>query len=70
MSMTGIVKWFDAEKGYGFISGNDGKDLFLHHSKVKDQSNSKNIHEGQEVAFDVAEGEKGPQAINVEIVVK
>ncbi|WP_278286364.1 cold-shock protein [Clostridium putrefaciens] len=47
-----------------------GKDLFLHHSKVKDQSNSKNIHEGQEVTFDVVEGEKGPQAINVEIVVR
>ncbi|MBU5593238.1 cold-shock protein [Clostridium sp. MSJ-4] len=66
MSITGIVKWFDSEKGYGFISGNDGKDVFVHHSQVKEKSNNKDLHEGQQVTFDVVEGERGPQAINVQ----
>ncbi|WP_040214800.1 cold-shock protein [Clostridium polynesiense] len=64
---TGVVKWFDCEKGYGFISGNNGKDVFVHHSQVKEKSFKKELHEGQQVSFDVVEREKGPQAINVQI---
>lgn len=63
---TGIVKWFDNNKGYGFISGNDGRDVFVHHSQVKEKTHNKDLHEGEEVTFDVIEKEKGPQAINVQ----
>ncbi|MEI6101229.1 MAG: cold shock domain-containing protein [Eubacteriales bacterium] len=62
---TGIVKWFDQAKGYGFISACDGNDVFLHHSKVKENRASRDIHEGQELSFDVIQDEKGPAAINV-----
>ena len=65
-SYTGIVKWFNEEKGFGFISTNDGKDLFVHHSQVKEKGNEKNLHEGEEVSFDIGDGQKGPMAINVQ----
>jgi len=63
---TGIVKWFDNNKGYGFISGNEGKDGFVHYSQVKEKTHDKDLHEGEEVFFDVVEKEKGLQAINVQ----
>ncbi|MBK1813861.1 cold shock domain-containing protein [Clostridium sp. YIM B02505] len=63
---TGIIKWFDNEKGYGFISANAGDDVFVHHSQIKEKGPSKDLHEGEEVSFDVVQKEKGPQAINVE----
>jgi CspA family cold shock protein len=63
---TGIVKWFDNQKGYGFISANGGKDVFLHHSQVKEKGSNKDIHEGQEVSFDIVQDEKGPSARNVQ----
>lgn len=63
---TGIVKWFDNQKGYGFISANDGKDVFLHHSQVKEKGFNKDIHEGQEVSFDIVQDKKGPSAVNVQ----
>lgn len=63
---TGVVKWYDNKKGYGFISGNEGNDVFVHHSQVKEQGNNKDLHEGEQVYFDVVEKEKGPQAINVQ----
>lgn len=63
---TGIIKWFDNEKGYGFISGNNGNDVFVHHSQVKEKTHDKDLHEGEEVTFDVLEGQKGLQAINVQ----
>ncbi|MFX0548568.1 cold-shock protein [Hathewaya histolytica] len=67
MSMyTGVVKWFDNNKGYGFISGNDGKDVYVHLSSVKEKGNDKDLHEGEQVQFDMVEKEKGPMAINVE----
>lgn len=67
MSMhTGTIKWFDNERGYGFISANDGKDVFLHHSQVKEKGSSRDIHEGQSVTFDIINNEKGPSAINVQ----
>lgn len=62
---TGVVKWFDQEKGYGFISCDDGKDLFVHHSQVKEKGTDKDLHEGENVSFTIGEGKKGPMAINV-----
>ena len=62
--MTGKVKWFNAEKGYGFIEGQDGKDVFVHFSAIV-QDGFKSLEEGQEVEFDVVEGARGPQAANV-----
>ena len=64
---TGKVKWFNAEKGYGFIEGQDGKDVFVHFSAIV-QDGFKTLDEGQEVEFEVVEGAKGPQATNVTVV--
>ena len=62
--MQGKVKWFNAEKGYGFIEGQDGKDVFVHFSAIE-QEGFKTLDEGQEVEFEIVEGAKGPQATNV-----
>lgn len=62
--MKGKVKWFNAEKGFGFISQEDGKDIFVHYSHI-DQEGYKSLDEGQEVEFDVVEVDKGLQARNV-----
>ena len=62
--MQGKVKWFNAEKGYGFIEGQDGKDVFVHFSAIE-QDGFKTLDEGQEVEFEVVDGAKGPQATNV-----
>jgi len=62
--MSGTVKWFDAEKGYGFITGTDGKDVFVHFSQIQVQG-YKSLEQGQKVSFEVAQGQKGPQASNV-----
>ena len=62
---TGTVKWYDSERGYGFVSTNDGRDVFLHHSQIKENGSDKQIHEGESVGFDIIEKEKGPAAINV-----
>ncbi|MDE6195962.1 MAG: cold-shock protein [Erysipelotrichaceae bacterium] len=62
--MKGKVKWFNTEKGYGFISGDDGKDIFVHYSHIN-QEGYKSLEEGQEVEFEVAELDKGLQARNV-----
>ncbi|MDK2962195.1 MAG: cold shock protein [Eubacteriaceae bacterium] len=65
--MSGTVKWFNSEKGYGFITGEDGKDVFAHFSQI--QANGfKTLEEGQEVTFDVVQGQKGPQAENIQLV--
>jgi cold shock protein len=62
---TGTVKWFNTEKGFGFISPDDGgKDLFVHHSEVKTAGRAM-LDEGQKVEFEVGEGRKGPCATNV-----
>ena len=63
---TGVVKWFDNERGYGFISGANGSDAYVHHLQVKEKSHNKDLHEGEEVKYDIVWKEKGPQAINVQ----
>lgn len=60
----GKVKWFNASKGYGFISQDDGSDVFIHFSAIQGDG-FKTLDEGQEVEFDVVKGAKGPQAANV-----
>ncbi|MBU3104197.1 cold-shock protein [Clostridium gasigenes] len=65
-SYTGVVKWFNEENGYGFISCNEGADVFVHHSQVKEKGNNKDLHEGQNVTFDIQQEEKGPTAFNVQ----
>ncbi len=60
----GTVKWFDSKKGYGFISDESGKDIFVHFSGLN-MDGFKSLDDGQAVEFDVIEGEKGPQAVNV-----
>lgn len=62
---TGTVKWFDATKGFGFISPEDGgKDVFVHHSSINGDG-YKTLAEGQRVSFEVQQGEKGPAAVDV-----
>lgn len=63
----GKVKWFNTSKGYGFIQGEDGKDVFVHYSAIK-MEGFKNLEEGTDVEFDIVEGDKGPQAANVKVV--
>ncbi|MFI3172334.1 MAG: cold shock domain-containing protein [Eubacteriales bacterium] len=60
----GTVKWFNNQKGYGFISDESGNDVFVHYSGLA-MEGFKSLEEGQEVEFDVTDGAKGPQAINV-----
>ncbi len=62
--MKGTVKWFDAKKGFGFISDEEGTDVFVHYSALQ-QEGFKVLDEGDEVEFEVIQGEKGPQAANV-----
>ena len=62
--MQGKVKWFNAEKGYGFIEREDGGDVFVHFSAIQTDG-FKTLEEGQSVEFDIVEGVKGPQAANV-----
>ncbi|MFQ5420863.1 MAG: cold-shock protein [Anaerolineae bacterium] len=63
---TGIVKWFDASKGFGFITPEDGgKDVFVHHSAIQGTDAYKSLNEGQRVSFEVQQGPKGPSAANV-----
>jgi len=65
--LTGTVKWFNAKKGYGFITGDDGKDVFVHYSAIS-SGGFKTLEEGQTVQFSVVQGEKGSQASNVVIL--
>ncbi len=65
--MSGTVKWFNSDKGYGFITGDDGVDVFAHYSQIH-ADGFKNLEEGQKVEFDVTQGAKGPQAENITVV--
>jgi len=61
---TGTVKWFDNSKGYGFITPESGKDVFVHHSAIQGDG-YKSLDEGQKVEFEIQQGPKGDQAVNV-----
>ncbi|MBP1609272.1 MAG: cold-shock protein [Acidobacteria bacterium] len=64
MKEQGTVKWFNNEKGYGFISRNSGNDVFVHHTAIQG-SGFKSLNEGDSIEFEVTQGPKGPQALNV-----
>jgi len=66
-NMTGKVKWFNSEKGYGFITTDEGNDIFVHYSQIQ-KDGFKSLEEGERVQFDVVDGDKGPQAANVEAI--
>lgn len=63
----GTVKWFNNQKGYGFITAEDGKDVFVHFSGLN-MEGFKTLEEGASVEFDITDGAKGPQGVNVEVV--
>jgi len=65
--MQGKVKWFNAEKGYGFIENNEGGDVFVHFSAIQ-REGFKTLDEGQTVEFEIVKGDRGPQAANVTLV--
>ena len=65
--LKGTVKWFNDDKGFGFISGEDGNDYFAHFSQINKEG-FKTLQEGAEVTFEITEGAKGPQASNIETV--
>nr|WP_308430712.1 cold shock domain-containing protein [Lentibacillus kapialis] len=65
--MTGTVKWFNAEKGFGFIEREEGDDVFVHFSAIN-QEGFKTLEDGQNVEFEIVEGNRGPQAANVTAV--
>mgnify|MGYP000044057092 CR=1 FL=1 len=65
--VKGTVKWFNAKKGYGFITKEDGGDIFVHYTGI-DMNGFRTLNEGEEVEFEVQQGPKGPQAINVRVL--
>ncbi len=65
--MNGTVKWFNGEKGFGFITGEDGNDVFAHFSQINSEG-YKSLDEAQKVSYDVVEGPKGPQAENITVL--
>lgn len=64
----GVVKWFSAEKGYGFITPDDGgRDLFVHHSQIQ-MNGYRSLDQGQRVSFEPQDGDRGPQAVDVTVI--
>lgn len=66
--LQGTVKWFSAEKGYGFIERESGDDIFVHFSAILEDG-YKSLNEGQKVSFEIVDGDRGPQAANVQKMV-
>jgi CspA family cold shock protein len=64
---SGTVKWFNNSKGYGFIEQEDGPDVFVHHSAIN-STGFKSLDEGDQVTFDIVQGQKGPAAENVTVI--
>jgi CspA family cold shock protein len=64
---NGTVKWFNEKKGYGFIEQEDGPDVFVHHTGIN-SSGFRTLNEGDQVTFDIEQGQKGPAAVNVNVV--
>ncbi|MCF8049697.1 MAG: cold-shock protein [Desulfobacterales bacterium] len=64
---NGTVKWFNDQKGYGFIEQEDGPDVFVHHSAIN-MTGFKSLKEGDQVSFDIEQGQKGPSAANVTVI--
>ncbi|RJR30043.1 MAG: cold-shock protein [Desulfobacteraceae bacterium] len=64
---NGVVKWFNDQKGYGFIQQENGADVFVHHSGIV-ATGFKSLSEGDRVTFDIEQGKKGPAAVNVKVV--
>lgn len=62
--MSGTVKWFNSDKGFGFITADNGTDVFAHYSQIN-SNGFKTLEEGQKVTFDLTQGQKGPQAENI-----
>lgn len=69
ITMEGKVKWFDPKKGYGFIIAEDGKEVFVHYTGIVKEG-FKALNEGQIVSYEIGEGDKGVQAVNVQILPK
>ncbi len=67
--MEGKVKWFDSKKGYGFIVAEDGKEIFVHYTGIVKEG-FKSLNEGQLVTYEIGNGDKGEQAVNVQLVPK
>jgi len=68
-TQTGVVKWFDDAKGFGFIKPeNGGKDLFAHHSEIRNNGGFRSLQENQRVEFEVKQGLKGLQAANIRVI--
>ncbi len=65
--VKGTVKWFNEKKGFGFLAREDGEDVFVHYTAIE-SAGFKSLQEGQEVEFEVQDGPKGPQAVNVKAV--
>lgn len=65
--VTGVVKWFNEEKGFGFIQQENGPDVFVHFRAING-TGRRTLHDGQQVTFQVVQGQKGPQADNVTVV--
>ncbi|MGD8836005.1 MAG: cold-shock protein [Desulfobacteraceae bacterium] len=64
---NGTVKWFSNQKGFGFIEQEDGADVFVHHSAINTDG-FKSLNEGDRVSFDIEQGQKGPSAVNVNVI--